>query len=206
MDTFSSFWNGLQPLNQWFFIGATFFSVFFLWQIVMAFLGLGAGTDLDTHIDIGQHDSLSDADTSVVAFKLLSITSIIAFFTLFTWAGALYMSKGVPPTQSLVYGILWGVGAMLLVSLLLYGMRRMTETGNIIISTAVGNTGIVYLDIPAGADGEIRVLCSGVLTHLKARSSDGAAIKAGNTVNVTKVIGANSVEVQVESPANKGKE
>jgi membrane protein implicated in regulation of membrane protease activity len=186
METFSTFWQGLQPLNQWFFIGAAFFSVFFLWQIVMAFMGLGSGAELDTHIDSTvHHDSPFDADSSVVAFKLLSITSIIAFFTLFTWAGALYMSKGVPATLSLGYGLLWGVGAMFLVSLLVYGMRRMTETGNINIRTTVGNTGTVHLDIPVAGDGEIRVLCSGVITHFKARSSDGAAIKAGTVVKVT---------------------
>jgi membrane protein implicated in regulation of membrane protease activity len=207
METFSAFWQGLQPLNQWLFIAAAFFGVLLLWQIVMAFIGLGAGAELDAHVEsTAHHDSPGDADSSVVAFKLLSITSIVAFFTLFTWGGALYMSKGVPPTLALGYGVLWGVGAMFLVSLLLYGMRRMTETGNIRISTAVGSSGNVYLDIPAGGDGEIRVLCSGVVTHLKARSSDGAAIKAGTSVKVIKVTGANSVEVQVDNSSSKGKE
>jgi len=198
MESFTAWWSGLQPLNQWFFIGAAFFSVFFAWQVIMAFLGLGAGTDLDAHVDTMHHDSPGDADDSAVAFKLLSVRSVVAFFTLFTWAGALYMSRGIATASCLGYSLLWGFGAMLLISLLVYGMRRMTETGNIRISSCVGVTGSVYLDIPADGNGEIRVLCSGVLTHLKARSANGTPAKAGAAVKVTKVTGPNSVEVEIE--------
>ena len=81
----------------------------------------------------------------------------------------------------------------------------MTETGNIRISTCVGATGSVYLDIPADGDGEIRVLCSGVLTHLKARSANGAAVKAGAVVKVTRVTGPNSVEIEMDHSTTQGK-
>lgn len=107
------------------------------------------------------------------------------------------MSKGVSITPSMGYAVIWGLGAMFLVSLLVYGMRKMTETGNINISTCVGNTGNVYLDIPAGGDGEIRISCSGIMTHLKARSTDGRAVKSGTVVKVTRVTGPNSVEVEI---------
>lgn len=206
MQHFSLFWEGLQPLNQWFFIAAAFFSVFFVWQIIMAFFGLGVVADIDTHIDSDvHHDSTEDAGDSVAAFKLLSVRSVIAFFTLFTWAGALYMSKGTSITPAMGYAVIWGLGAMFMVSLLVYGMRRMTETGNININTCVGNTGNVYLDIPAGGDGEIRIPCSGIMTHLKARSANGTAVKAGTAVKVTKVTGPNSVEIEFANSTNQGK-
>jgi len=207
METFTAWWNGLQSLNQWFFIGAAFFSVFFVWQVVMAFLGLGSGTELDAHVDSTMHhDSTGDADDSVAAFKLLSVRSVVAFFTLFTWAGALYMSKGNSTASSLLCSVLWGAFAMALISLLFYGMRRMTETGNIKIGECVDKTGAVYLDIPADGNGEIRILCCGVLTHLKARSANGTPAKAGTVVKVTKVTGPNSVEIEIDNSTTKGKE
>ena len=97
----------------------------------------------------------------------------------------------------MLYAMLWGAVAMTLVSALVHFLRRMTETGNVRIATAVGATGTVYLDIPAGGDGEIRVLCSGVMTHLKARAPSGAAIKAGGKIKVLAVTGPNTVDVEV---------
>jgi hypothetical protein len=208
METFITFWNGLRPLNQWFFMGAACFSIIFLWQMIMTVIGLGSSdTDLDTHVDsTGHHDTPTDAQDTVLEFKLLSVRSIIAFATLFTWAGALYMNNNCSVPISLCYSFAWGIAAMVLVSLLIYGMRRMTETGNIQISSCVGNTGTVYLDIPAGGDGEIRILCSGIMTHIKARLSGGKSAKAGTIVKVIKVSGPNSVEVEIDNSSTKGEE
>jgi hypothetical protein len=82
----------------------------------------------------------------------------------------------------------------------------MTETGNIQISSCVGNTGTVYLDIPADGDGEIRVLCSGIMTHIKARLQSGKSAKAGTIVKVIKVSGPNSVEVEINDSSIKEEE
>jgi hypothetical protein len=201
METFSAWWNGLQSLNQWFFIGAAFFSVFFIWQIITTIMGIGVGEgDVDTHVEpTGHHDTPDDSQDTIAVFKLLSVRSIIAFFTLFSWAGALYMNSKASVASSLAYSFAWGIAAMVLVSLLVYGMRRMTETGNVKVSTTVGSTATVYLDIPANGDGEIRALCSGIMTHLKARTVNGAAAKAGTKVKVLKVTGPNSVEVELDN-------
>jgi len=85
---------------------------------------------------------------------------------------------------------------MLMVSALVNWLRRMAETGTIRIETCTGTVGTVYLDIPAAGDGEIRVLCSGVMTHLRARSRGGVALKAGTKVRVLAVTGPNSVDVE----------
>jgi len=197
MSTFGEWWAALSTLNQWFFVAAAFFSVFFLWQLVATLMGLGGEEQLDTHVDSAwEHQTPDDADQTVVAFKLISIRSLIAFFTLFTWAGALYLSGGAGIGAAMLRAILWGVVAMLIVSFFFYLMRRMTETGNIKVDSCVGTVGTVHLDIPAQGDGEIRVLVSGVMTHLKARSGGDSPFKAGQTVRVTKMVGPNIVEVE----------
>jgi len=202
MDALTMWWNGLEPLNRWFFIAAAFFSVFFVFQLLIAIFGLSGGdTDIDTHVDMGAHDTPHDAADTVSAFKLISVRSIIAFFTLFTWGAALYMNQKVPLSNALLYASVWGLAAMIAVSAIFHFLNKMTETGNININTAVGSSGTVYLDIPAGGEGEVRVLCSGIMTHLKARTADGAALKAGAAVKITKVIGPNAVEVKPESEA-----
>lgn len=208
METFSAWWSALAPLNQWFFIAAAFFSVFLIWQLIVSIGGLGGGeVVLDSHADAAwEHQSPDDAQQTVLAFKLFSVRSILAFFTLFTWAGGLYMSRGVALLPALLYSMLWGVVAMVVVSAMLYMLRHLADTGTMKIDTSVGQTGTVYLDIPAGGDGEVRVMCSGVMTHLKARTADGAGIKAGATVRILKTTGPNSVEVQLTGAAGEGKE
>jgi len=89
MQSFSQWWSSLPALNQWFFIAAAFFSVFFLWQLAMALFGLSGGHDLDSHPDQPmEHDTPQDAAATVMAFKLIGVRSLLAFFTLFTWRAA----------------------------------------------------------------------------------------------------------------------
>ena len=201
MDTLAQWWYGLGGLNQWFYMAAAFFSVIFLWQMIMALTGLSGvgGPDIDTHVESGwEHDAPADAHDTLVAFKLVSVRSVLAFFTLFSWAGALYLGRHLSVVRALAYALLWGLLALALVSLLLNFMRRLTESGNPRVQTAVGAAAMVYLDIPANGTGEIRVLVSSVMTHLKARATEGAALKAGTAVRVTRMLAPDIVEVTPE--------
>lgn len=198
MEAFTAWWGSLTTFNQWFFIAAGFFTVFFLWQLIMAFVGVGAGdAELDSHVDsAGVHHGGDDASQSVLAFKLLSVRSILAFFMLFTWAGALYLSQHVSVTRSLVYAILWGTAALVIVAALFHVLCKLTSAGAARIGATVGVIGAVYLDIPAGGAGEVRVLCGDTMTHFKARLAGKEGLKAGAQVRVTKVLDANTVEVE----------
>lgn len=202
MDAFNAWWGGLAVANQWFFIAAGFFSVFFLWQLIMAFVGLGGG-DMALESDAASgaaHVSPGDTEHTVDAFKLLSVRSLLAFGTLFSWAGALYLSRGVALGPSLAYALLWGLAAMALVAVAMNGMRKLTESGNLSIASCVGTTCTVYLNIPAGGVGEVQVLCSGMMTNLKACSADGLPLPAGTRVRVLRVAGANTLEVAAAEP------
>lgn len=207
MGSFTTWWSALQPLTQWFFIGAAFFSVFLLAQMVIAFLGMGGdGHDLDTHVEpSSQHESPNDAQDSVNTFKMLSLRSVLSFFTLFTWAGALYMSLGLSVARALLYSLIWGFVALVLVSLLMHLMRKLSSTGTMRLASCVGNAATVYLDIPAGGTGEIRVVCSGIVSVLKARARSGAALPSGTPVRVTAMLEANVVEVDRDGQAVQGK-
>ena len=143
------------------------------------------------------HDAPADAHETITAFKLLSVRSVLAFATLFSWAGALYLDRHLPVGRAMLYALAWGMAALVLMSWLVYILRHMAETGNIRVSTTVGATGTIYLDVPAEGFGEIRVLCSGVQTHLRAKSAAGTPIKAGTAAKVVRVIGPNMVEVEL---------
>lgn len=217
----AEWWNGLSLVNQWFYGGAAFFSLFFVWQLLAVLIGMG-GEDVDADVDAdfgGRFDAdvaggdvdvdmefdtsaeefdVGDAAQSTAAFRLLSFRSILAFCTLFCWAGALAMNQGASRTASLVFAVFWGLVAMVLVALLFMFMRRMTETGTMNIATSLGTRGTVYYDIPVGGFGEVRATVSGTLTHLKARVAGGDALRAGTPVRITRILGPGAVEVTIE--------
>ena len=95
MDFLSSWWGGLDSLTRWFFSAASVFSIFLLWQMIMAFVGLtgGDGAPDSQAESVDVHHSPADSDASVAAFKLLSFRSIVAFFTLFFWSGGLALQR-----------------------------------------------------------------------------------------------------------------
>ena len=196
----SEWWDGLETITQGFFSVALFFSVFFVWQLIASIIGLAGDSDVDVDHDVdcdadGHLDGHSDALDSVDAFKLLSVRSLLAFFTLFSWAGALYLQRGDEVSDAMLYAVLWGVAAMLVVAGTLHLLRKMTETGNTTLATCVGKQGSVYLDVPAVGLGEVRILVSGHIKCVKARSVGDATFPAGTAVTVTRQLGPTTIEV-----------
>ena len=118
-----SWWLGLSFLNKAFAVSALTFTVLFLWQILAVIIGM----DTDTHgaVDAGgiDHGGLDHAGDSggdhtaghgadAVTLTFVSIRSGIAFGTLFSWAGTLYLASGTPAILAIVYSAVWGLIAM----------------------------------------------------------------------------------------------
>ncbi len=194
----NEWWINLTPINQFFYCGALFFSLFMIWQLISLFIGIG-GDDADADADVGdadhtyddfEHGAEGDAAESVASFRILSLRSIVAFFTLFFWSGALDLA------------------GMFAIAGVFYLMRRMTQTGTKNLASAVGETGTVYLNIPEGGSGEVRVIVSGTVSYIKARGAGGKALKVGTPVKVLKNVGQESLEVTPvdETEGSKGEE
>jgi hypothetical protein len=205
-------WAGLAGVTQFFYGMAAFFSVFFLWQIIAAFLGLDgddADFDSDAGADFSDMDAPDDVDHSDViessqAFKILSLRSIITFFTLFSWVSALYTADGVSLARAVGVASIWGLAGMIAIAAIFYFMGKLTETGTKDLASCKGSIGTVYLDIPAGGFGEIKITVSGAVEHVKAQNVNGEALPAGTQVRVVKVIG--QTLARVEKLTEKGEE
>ena len=208
----SEWWQSLDALARWFYGAAVFFSVFFLWQFISAVVGLGADelevdAEVDADVDLDDIESASagDAVESVSAFRLLTIRSILAFLTMFFWAGALYRNFGQEPIWAIIYGLFWGLGGFVAVAMVVNMMRRLTETGTAKLSTCVGTRGVVYLDIPADGQGEARVNVSGTVAYVKARGAGGQQVTSGTPVRVVRTLDSNTVEVEPIAAEESGK-
>lgn len=210
-------WQGLTPLNQVFYAVAGFFSLLFIWQFIAAMLGMGDHGSVDvqaTDVDTGAGFTADQVDAhmaehaadSAASFKLLSVRAILAFFTMFSWAGALYLNSDIKPLTAVVYAFCWGMAGFIVTALLVNWLRNLQEIGTGRLSTCVGGLGTVYLNIPAGGMGEVRVAVSGVVSHVRACGAGGAAIPAGAAIKVVKLIDPNTIEVAPAPQAIPGKE
>jgi hypothetical protein len=206
MESIAHWWSSLSAVNQWFYCAAGFFSLFFLWQFISAVIGLSAEhavdhdvtSSVDTRADHGAGDTTAehDAAATVDVFRLVSFRSVLAFFTMFTWAGALYMNDGKEMGLSLFYALLWGLAGMVVMAFLMRAIWKMAETGNISLATCVGQGGTVYLNIPADGAGEVRVSVSGVVRVVRAKTTGSRELKSGTAIRVSRVLGQNLVEVE----------
>ena len=202
----SEWWSSLDSLTQWFYGAALLFSLIFLWQFVSSLIGLSGEADVDVHVDTDfdagdldvhdiEADSLGEAADTAAAFKVLSVRAVLAFCTLFTWAGAMYLGAGRSVARSLTYALLWGLAGWVVVALLVNWLRRLAETGTPRLATCVGTNGTIYLDIPPGGRGEVRVMVSGTVTHVKARATGDEALNAGAPIRVLRVLDHTTIEV-----------
>jgi len=187
-------WESLAGATQFFYGMAAFFSVFFLWQIIAAFMGLD-GDEMDAE---GAPDDLDADDVleSSQAFKVLSLRSIITFFTLFSWGSALYTAEGASAVKAMGISSVWGLVGMFSIALIFYGMSKLAETGTKDIGSCKGKIGTVYLDIPAGGSGEIKIALSNVVEHVKALSVEKEMLSAGTQVRVVQVVDQTLVKVE----------
>ena len=218
----AAWWGDLSALGRTFYVVAVFFSTIFLWQLVSSVMSLGdgqvdgggaddVGGDADMSADGGigvdvmsaepidmdgdAQDFTNDA-AGLATFRLLSVRSILAFGTLFSWAGAFYLDQGNLQSLALLRAFLWGLAGMVVVALFFWVLPRLAETGTSDPASALGRPGEVYMDIPDDGVGQIKVIVSGALQFVRARSADGRALRAGTAVRVISVSGGSVLEVE----------
>ncbi len=198
MFLLSDWWASLNLSQQIFWCIAIVFSILFLIQFVLSLIGL----DFDGDSEVGfEMETNSDAEPDFSldpSFALLSVRSIIAFFTFFGWTGVLILRNGANPLFALGVAGVVGLIAMFIVAYMIYIFSKLTEEGNIDINNAVFKTGDVYLSIPANKNGygKIHLNIDGYLRELDA-VTDGDAIPTGAKVRVIEVLDSNILLVEL---------
>jgi membrane protein implicated in regulation of membrane protease activity len=213
-----TWWEGLSTLNKCLAGGALFFSLLFLWQLISMILGMDLdsqaeigdistdahvdfGGDADVDVgDVGDHPGDAGHDTHAlggeITFTLVSFRSMIAFGTLFCWAGALYVASGMNVFLALLYSFFWGLAGLFSVSYLLFKLLQFQEAGNVSLWSTLGEEAVVYLNIPSDGIGEVRVLASGGVSYVKAASKTSEPLEAGARVRVVGISENNTLEVE----------
>ena len=147
------------------------------------------------HDEPGQAGHAGLAGAEAFFRGMASPRSVIAFTTMFSWAGALYLASGRDLVPTLGISALWGLAGSAIVAGLLLAIRRLSVDRRATLGAVVGQEARVYLDIPAGGPGEVRMMVDGRLQHVRAVCAGPRRLAAGARVVVTGLASPHTVEV-----------
>lgn len=194
MSNLNEWWNSLSLLLKVYWAIAIPFTFFFLLQLVFSFFGADhmEGDVSDAHGDVS-------ADTEA-GIQLFNLKTIVAFLTIFGWAGIASVDAGVSPIFSFGIAGVSGFVVMLGMAFLMYILHKASANGTMKFDKAVGETGQVYLTIPAKRKnvGQVQLKVQGVLRTLDAITDDESDIASGRTIVVRQILNDNTLLVSVK--------
>lgn len=174
----------------------TLFFVLRAGMMIVAGFGAAEIDDLDpTEAPAHHSGQLEDSDP---AFKLLSINSLTGFFMMFGWIGlAAHKQFQLGAGVSVLLAFAAGLATMAVTGLLFKAVLGLQTTGSRFDATkAVGLPASVYVSIPAGGRGQIRISHEGLTRTLDALAEDGLEIESFVNVIVLNAVDSKTVVVK----------
>ncbi len=169
------------------------FGVGLLFALVSAFASHLFGGGHDTHIDhgAGGHAEAGADSHDMPGFSPLSPTIIASFVTAFGGLGMIF-SRIEATSNSWISAPLALLGAFVIAAAVLALFRAIfsstQSSSESIVGSLAGQSATVITPIPAGAVGEIAYVQGGTRYTAPAREESGAAVAAGRSVKITRVV------------------
>ena len=156
----SQWWQTLSNVSQIFWCIAIAASVF---QLLLFVGSMFSGHDLD-------HSPHGGDGNSSEGLKLLSIRAITAFLVGFGWAGALFLGNGTPLLTATILAIICGCIFMGIIFVMMRALVSLKADGTMDYANAIGQTGHVYVTIPArrSGQGQVEIMIQGRLATILA--------------------------------------
>ena len=201
-----SLWDALTAIEKLFWFIAIPFSIIFVIQMILTFIGFGGGaTDpgaetpgMNGDMPANGHESTHSNEDAGPGFSFFTIRNFIAFFTVFSWSGLAFTHAGYSLVLTILWSILIGLIAMLLISSLFYFAMNMTSSGNVSVQNAIGATGKVYLPIKAskGGIGKVHVTFQGSVREMQAITNENTDLPTNTIIRVTAIADDNILLVE----------
>ncbi len=156
----TEWWQTLSDASRIFWSIAIIASVF---QLLMFAGSLFIGHDFDHSTDNGDGGSTE-------GLKLLSVRAITAFLVGFGWAGALFLGGGSSMFAATILAMIFGCVFMGIIFVMMRALVSLKADGTMDYATAVGQTGHVYVTIPARrtGQGQVEIMIQGRLATVLA--------------------------------------
>ena len=183
-------WNSLDLYLKILWGIAIPFSVIFLIQMIMTFLGMGGDGEISGDAD-------SDSDTGMPV-QFFTFRNFVNFFLGFSWAGISFYNLIDNKVLLAFVSVLTGLTLVAIVLTLLYALSKTTQSGNIDIKDAVGRPATVYFPIPAAGkgSGKIQMSIQQAIREYDAVCELETPIRTGSMVRVKSVINPHTLLVE----------
>ncbi len=179
----SSWWSAMSGFEKIFWAIALLFSVLFLIQTVLSFIG-GDGAE-----------SLGDSDSAIAHDDgmdqgFFTIRNMIAFFTIFGWTGIALIKGGSSKVLVVGAALAAGIAIVLVMMFLFRSMSKLKQSGTLQIKNAFGIIAETYLKIPGRRNGfgKVHIKIQGSLHELQAITDDEHDIATGKLVKVISAV------------------
>jgi len=166
------------------------FSVIFLIQMIMTFVGMG---------DHGEISGDADVDSDLaMPFQFFTFRNFVNFFLGFSWAGISFYEAFANKVWLTLVCVFVGLVLVAIVVGLLYALSKTTQSGNIDIKSAIGCSATVYFTIPAAGKGmgKVQMTIQQAVREYDAISESEEPIRTGSMVRVKSVINAHTLLVE----------
>jgi len=184
---FNAWWEAMGFLEKMFWGLAIPFSVFFLIQLTLTFIGGDVPEDGDVDADIEADDG--------IAFQFFTLKNLVAFFTIFSWTGIACLDSGLSDGISLLIATIAGLVMMTIMASLFYALSKAVESGTLKMNNAVGSVGEVYMEIQPkrGNIGKVQVTVQGSLRTLEALTDSDILLRPGMVVDIVGITSNNQI-------------
>jgi hypothetical protein len=184
MEAYNDWWSGLSLALKIYWGIAIPFTVFFVLQLILSFVGGDSPDDLP--------DAEVNADHGI-GFQFFTLKNLIGFFTIFGWTGIACIDAGLTVGLSILFSVLAGLLMMGIMAGLFYLLMKASADGTMKFEKAIGQVGEVYLTIQSKRSGlgKVQVNVMGSLRTLDAMTDDETDLITGKIVKVSDVVGDN---------------
>lgn len=146
--------------------------------------------------DLAGHDIGNPADAG--AMHLFTFQGIITFLCVFAWSAIITYKASENIPLSLVVGFILGAGAMLGVAKIIQASAKLAQNGNINAKNYLGESGTVYLVIPAKGKGhgKVNISLGERYVEFEAITEEENDIPSGASVRVVDIRSENLLVVE----------
>ena len=205
-----NWWDSLSLVSQLFALIAIPTTGVLLIQTIIMLIGIGMDSDIDFDGDIdadvdagdglfGDGEIDSDIDpTGLNSLRVFTVRGIIAFFVVFGWSGFMLDRANISLWINIPVSAIAGFVMMYILAVMMKGIMKLRNDGNIDTKNALGTSGKVYLTIPPSRKGEgkVNVLLQGTYVELEAVTDEEEAIHTGAEIVVTGISGQTTLVVK----------
>ena len=169
-------WQNLKGFEFILWCIALLFSLLFVVQTIVSFFIGGDHSDIDAVGDDGHGD----------ATQFFTLRNMIAFFTMFGWAGLAAYKSGISSAWVVLIAVAAGSLMVYLLYFLMQKAGKLKQSGTLQIKNAINQIGETYLRIPAqrGGVGKVQIQVQGRYMELEAMTDDKEDIATGRPIKV----------------------